>query len=39
MSIYCFDKGMSMYATKAVGGHHFSVASDEDALAFAHYSF
>ncbi len=35
MSIYCFDKGMSMFPlTKAVGGSHFSVASDDDALAF-----
>lgn len=40
MSIYCFDKGMSMYAlTKGVGGHHFSVASDEDALAFCPLQF
>ena len=40
MSIYCFDKGMSMFAlTKAVGGKHFSVASDDDALAFCPLQF
>jgi type IV secretion system protein VirB4 len=35
MSIYCFDKGMSMYTLcKAMGGQHFNVAADEGALAF-----
>ncbi|MDP2975725.1 MAG: conjugal transfer protein TrbE, partial [Anaerolineales bacterium] len=30
MSVYAFDKGMSMYpTTKAVGGNHFSVAADD----------
>lgn len=40
MSIYCFDKGMSMYPlTKAVGGKHFTVASDDEALAFCPLQF
>ena len=40
MSIYCFDKGMSMYPlTKAVGGKHFSVAADDDSLAFCPLQF
>lgn len=35
MSIYAFDKGLSMYPlTKAVGGSHFSVGADDDRLAF-----
>nr|WP_041933079.1 VirB4 family type IV secretion/conjugal transfer ATPase [Cycloclasticus zancles] len=35
MSIYAFDKGMSMYPlTKAVGGLHFSVGADDDRLSF-----
>lgn len=35
MNIYAFDKGMSMYPlTKAVGGRHFTIASDDDRLAF-----
>ena len=35
MSVYIFDKGMSIYPlTKAVGGLHFSVAADDDRLAF-----
>ncbi|WP_020405878.1 VirB4 family type IV secretion/conjugal transfer ATPase [Hahella ganghwensis] len=35
MTVYNFDKGMSMYPlTKAVGGKHFSVASDDSTLAF-----
>ena len=35
MSIFTFDKGMSMYPlTKALGGQHFSVAADDDKLAF-----
>ena len=40
MSIYCFDKGLSMYAlTCAVGGQHFTVAADDDALAFCPLQF
>lgn len=40
MSIYAFDKGMSMYPlTKAVGGKHFTVAADDDALAFCPLQF
>ena len=36
MSIFCFDKGMSMYALcKAMGGSHFNVASDDGGLSFA----
>lgn len=35
MSVYSFDKGMSMYpVTRGVGGLHFSVASDDGHLAF-----
>ncbi|WP_041646736.1 VirB4 family type IV secretion/conjugal transfer ATPase [Marinobacter adhaerens] len=35
MSIFAFDKGMSMYPlTKAVGGLHFSVGADDDHLSF-----
>ncbi|MGL5335031.1 MAG: conjugal transfer protein TrbE, partial [Enterovibrio sp.] len=35
MSIFVFDKGMSMYPlTKAVGGLHFAVGADDDRLAF-----
>lgn len=40
MSIYVFDKGMSIYPlTKAVGGLHFSVAADDDRLAFCPLQF
>lgn len=40
MSIYSFDKGMSMYPlTKAVGGQHFTVAADDDRLAFCPLQF
>lgn len=40
MSIYAFDKGMSMYPlTKATGGLHFNVAADDDALAFCPLQF
>lgn len=40
MSIYAFDKGMSIYPlTKAVGGLHFSVAADDDNLAFCPLQF
>lgn len=35
MSVYAFDKGMSLYPlTKAVKGRHFSINADEDKLAF-----
>jgi type IV secretion/conjugal transfer VirB4 family ATPase len=40
MSIFTFDKGMSMYPlTKATGGLHFTVAADDDALAFCPLQF
>jgi len=40
MSIYAFDKGMSIYPlTKAVGGLHFSVAADDDSLSFCPLQF
>lgn len=40
MSVFCFDKGMSMYPlTKAMGGQHFTVAADDDALAFCPLQF
>ena len=40
MSIYVFDKGMSMYAlAKATGGKHFTVASDDGHLAFCPLQF
>lgn len=40
MSIYCFDKGMSMFPlTKAVGGQHFTVAGDADSLSFCPLQF
>jgi len=40
MSIYAFDKGMSMYpTTKAVGGNHFAVAADDSKLAFCPLQF
>lgn len=40
MSIYVFDKGMSMYpTTKGVQGNHFKVASDESRLAFCPLQF
>ena len=40
MSIYCFDKGLSMYPlTKAVGGLHFTVAKDDESLAFCPLQF
>ena len=35
MSLFCFDKGMSMYALcKASGGQHYHVAGDHRELAF-----
>ncbi|MES2538240.1 MAG: VirB4 family type IV secretion/conjugal transfer ATPase [Pseudomonadota bacterium] len=40
MSIYAFDKGMSMYPlAKATGGKHFTVAADDDTLAFCPLQF
>lgn len=40
MSVFTFDKGMSMYPlTKALGGQHFSVAADDDKLAFCPLMF
>jgi type IV secretion/conjugal transfer VirB4 family ATPase len=40
MSIFAFDKGMSMYPlTRATGGRHFTVAADDDALAFCPLQF
>nr|WP_317623865.1 VirB4 family type IV secretion/conjugal transfer ATPase [Acidovorax sp. SUPP3334]BDH38425.1 VirB4 family type IV secretion/conjugal transfer ATPase [Acidovorax sp. SUPP3334] len=47
MSIYAFDKGMSMYplaagiraATKGHSGLHFTVAADDDRLAFCPLQF
>ncbi|MCP4387825.1 MAG: conjugal transfer protein TrbE, partial [Gammaproteobacteria bacterium] len=40
MSIYAFDKGMSMYPlTSAVGGRHFCVAFDDSRLAFCPLQF
>lgn len=40
MSIFAFDKGMSMYPlTKAVGGLHFTVAADDEKLAFCPLQF
>jgi type IV secretion system protein VirB4 len=40
MSIYAFDKGMSMYpSTKAVWGRHFEVAADDSRLNFCPLQF
>ena len=40
MSIYCFDKGLSMFPlTRAVGGQHFTVAGDDEALSFCPLQF
>lgn len=40
MSIFAFDKGLSLYAlTQAVGGRHFSVAADAETLAFCPLQF
>jgi len=47
MSVFAFDKGMSMYplaaainaTTQGKSGLHFSVASDDDALAFCPLQF
>lgn len=40
MSIFAFDKGMSLYPLcKAVGGKHFTVAGDNEPLAFCPLAF
>jgi type IV secretion/conjugal transfer VirB4 family ATPase len=40
MSIYVFDKGMSMYpTTKGVQGNHFTIAADNCSLAFCPLQF
>lgn len=40
MSMYVFDKGMSMYPlAKATGGKHFTIAADEDRLSFCPLQF
>ena len=40
MSIFAFDKGMSLYPlTKATGGRHFTVAADDETLAFCPLQF
>lgn len=40
MTIYAFDKGMSMYPlAKASGGQHFTIAGDDDALNFCPMQF
>lgn len=40
MSLYCFDKGMSMFALAAAcGGHHYNIGVDEERLAFCPLQF
>ncbi len=40
MSLYVFDKGLSMYPlAKATGGKHFTVGGDDDRLAFCPLQF
>jgi type IV secretion/conjugal transfer VirB4 family ATPase len=40
MAIYAFDKGMSLYPlARAAGGRHFTVAADDDRLAFCPLQF
>ena len=40
MSMYVFDKGMSMYPlAKATGGKHFTIAADKDRLSFCPLQF
>lgn len=40
MSIFAFDKGMSIYPlAKATGGRHFTVAADDEKLAFCPLQF
>jgi type IV secretion system protein VirB4 len=40
MSIFAFDKGLSLYPmARAVGGSHFTVAGDDETLAFCPLQF
>ena len=40
MSLFCFDKGMSLYPlAKAAGGRHFTIAADDEKLAFCPLQF
>ncbi|HEX8883985.1 MAG TPA: VirB4 family type IV secretion/conjugal transfer ATPase, partial [Noviherbaspirillum sp.] len=40
MAIYAFDKGLSLYPlAKAAGGRHFTVAADDERLAFCPLQF
>ena len=40
MTIFAFDKGMSIYPlVKATGGRHYTVAADDDKLAFCPLQF
>jgi len=40
MAIYAFDKGLSLYPlARAAGGRHFTVAADDDRLAFCPLQF
>lgn len=40
MTLFCFDKGMSMYPlVSACGGLHFGVGADDDTLAFCPLQF
>jgi type IV secretion system protein TrbE len=40
MSIYAFDKGLSLYPlTKAIGGSHYRIAADDEALSFCPLQF
>lgn len=40
MSLYCFDKGMSMFALAAAcGGDHYNIGDDEGRLAFCPLQF
>lgn len=40
MSVFAFDKGMSMYPLcKAIGGQHYSVAADDKQLAFCPFQY
>lgn len=40
MSVFAFDKGLSLYPlTKAIGGSHFRIAADDEALSFCPLQF
>lgn len=40
MSVFAFDKGMSLYPlTKAIGGSHFRIAADDENLSFCPLQF